>query len=299
MTTPQKRTRVRVPDLLTRKTLIRENPGAPTKEKISVITAYDYTMARLLDNAGVDVILVGDSLGSVVQGEATTIPVTLDQMAYHCRCVTKGTEYALVVGDMPFMSYQSSPERAVESAGRLMKEGGVAAVKLEGGVHMAPTIERLTQVDIPVMGHVGLTPQSYHRMGGYKLQGTADGKAGKGSAAGSRSRVIEDALAVQEAGAFAVVLECIPADLAQEITRQLDIPTIGIGAGPHCDGQVLVSADMFGFQPKAPSFVKRYAEVGLTIENAAKAYINDVRAGTFPSLGGEPVRRDDPKLKLV
>lgn len=294
MTTPLKRTRVRVPDLLARKT-----PGSQTKEKISVITAYDYTMARLLDNAGVDVILVGDSLGSVVQGESTTIPVTLDQMAYHCRCVTNGTEYALVVGDMPFMSYQSSTERAIESAGRLMKEGGVAAVKLEGGVHMAPTIVRLTEVDIPVMGHVGLTPQSYHRMGGYKLQGTAEGKAGKESAAGSRSRVIEDALAVQEAGAFAVVLECIPPDLAQEITQQLDIPTIGIGAGPHCDGQVLVSADMFGFQSKVPSFVKRYAEVGLTIENAAKVYIAEVRAGTYPSLGGESARRDDAKLKLV
>ena len=294
MTTPQKRTRVRVPDLLARK-----SPGAGTKQKISVITAYDYTMARLLDSAGVDVILVGDSLGSVVQGEATTIPVTLEQMTYHCRCVTNGAEHALVVGDMPFMSYQSSAERAIESAGRLMKEGGVAAVKLEGGIHMAPTIERLTQVDIPVMGHVGLTPQSYHRMGGYKIQGTAEGKAGKGSAAGSRSRVIEDALAVQAAGAFAVVLECIPYDLAQEITRQLDIPTIGIGAGPHCDGQVLVSADMFGFQAKAPSFVKRYAEVGLAIENGARAYIAEVQAGTYPALEGQSARRDDPKLKLV
>jgi len=252
MTTPLKRTRVRVPDILARK-----SPGASTKDKISVITAYDYTMARLLDAAGVDVILVGDSLGSVVQGEATTIPVTMDQMAYHCRCVTKGAEYALVVGDMPFLSYQASPERAIESAGRLLKEGGVAAVKLEGGVHIAPTIERLTQMDIPVMGHVGLTPQSYHRMGGYKVQGTAEKKGSKRSEAGTRSRVIEDALAVQAAGAFAVVLECIPVDLAQEITRQLDIPTIGIGAGPHCDGQVLVSADMFGFQAKAPSFVKR------------------------------------------
>ena len=290
MTDPQKRTRVRVPDILNRKSSARS-----TEDKITVITAYDFTMARLLDNAGVDVILVGDSLGSVVQGETTTIPVTLDQMAYHCRCVTNGTEYALVVGDMPFMSYQISPERAVESAGRLMKEGGVGAVKLEGGVHMAPTIARITAVDIPVMGHVGLTPQSYHRMGGYKIQGTGAGIEGRPSAPGSRSRVIEDALAVQESGAFAVVLECIPFDLAQEITAELDIPTIGIGAGPHCDGQVLVSADMFGFQPRVPSFVKRYAELGRAIENGARAYIADVRDGAFPPLDGETSRRATAK----
>jgi 3-methyl-2-oxobutanoate hydroxymethyltransferase len=257
-----------------------------------VITAYDYTLARILDRAGVDVILVGDSLGSVIQGEATTIPVTLDQMTYHCRCVSRGTEFALVVGDMPFLSYQTSPERAIESAGRLMKEGGVAAVKLEGGIHIAPTIERMVQMDIPVMGHVGLTPQSYHRMGGYKMQGT------NGDGVGSRARVIEDARAVQAAGAFAVVLECIPAELARDITAQLHIPTIGIGAGPDCDGQVLVCADMFGFQERVPSFAKRYAEVGRTIEEAAKTYIDEVRTGAFPGATGQ-VRRDDSKLKLV
>jgi len=287
MTTPPKRIRVRVPDLMARKTA-----GSPTTNKITVITGYDFSMARLLDRAGVDIILVGDSLGSVVQGETTTIPVTLEQMAYHSRCVTRGTEYALVVGDMPFLSYQTSPERAIESAGRLMKEGGVAAVKLEGGIHIAPTIARIVQMDIPVMGHVGLTPQSYHRMGGYKMQGMHGGGVGR------RERVIEDALAVQAAGAFAVVLECIPADLAREVTAQLHIPTIGIGAGPGCDGQVLVCADMFGFQERAPSFAKRYAEVGRTIEEAAKTYIEEVRSGAFPKATGQ-VRRDDSKLKLV
>lgn len=286
MTTPPKRNRVRVPELLARKV-----PGVPTTEAISVITAYDYTIARLLDRSGVDVILVGDSLGSVVQGEPTTIPVTLDQMVYHCRCVSRGAEFALVVGDLPFLSYQISVERALESAGRLMKEGGVAAVKLEGGVHIAPTIERLVQMDIPVMGHVGLTPQSYHRMGGYKMQGTHSARGGASREVGSRERILADATAVAEAGAFAVVLECIPADLAREITARLAIPTIGIGAGPGCDGQVLVSTDMFGFHERVPSFVKRYAEVGSTIEAAARSYIDEIRRGVFPVAEGAPARR--------
>ena len=211
-------------------------------ERITMVTAYDWTFARLLDEASVDMLLVGDSLGMVVQGHDTTLPVTLDEMVYHTRMVARGAARAMVVGDLPFGSYQGSPDQAVQSAIRLIKDGGAHCVKLEGGVAMEETIARIASVDIPVVGHVGLTPQSVHRIGGHRVQGRRHG-----STPGGRERVIDDAKAVEAAGAFAVVLECIPLDLAAEITATLSIPTIGIGAGLHCDGQVLVLHDLVGF----------------------------------------------------
>ena len=248
-------------------------------ERITMVTAYDCAFARLLDKAGVDLLLVGDSLGMVVQGLETTLPVTLDEMVYHTRMVARGARRALVVGDLPFGAYQTSPERALESAVRLVKEGGAQAVKLEGGLPMARTIEAIAAIDVPVMGHVGLTPQSVHRMGGHRVQGRRHGRA-----AGERERVIDDARAVQAAGAFAVVLECIPLDLAAEITAALRIPTIGIGAGSHCDGQVLVLHDLLGLSTDwTPRFAKRYAELGQEVVRAAETYVREVKAGTFPT----------------
>jgi 3-methyl-2-oxobutanoate hydroxymethyltransferase len=239
-----------------------------------MLTAYDFAFARIFDQSGVDVLLVGDSLGNVVQGQDTTLPVTLDEIVYHTRLVARGTRRALVVGDMPFGSYQVSPEEAVRNAIRLVKDGGAQAVKLEGGVAMAETIARIARAEIPVMGHVGLTPQAVHRMGGFRVQGrTAD----------ERARVLADAEAVQRAGAFAVVLEGMPADLAGEITRKLEIPTIGIGAGPDCDGQVLVLHDMLGLNDWTPSFVKQYADLGAAAAKAARAYVEDVAAQKFPA----------------
>jgi 3-methyl-2-oxobutanoate hydroxymethyltransferase len=248
-------------------------------ERIAMVTAYDHAFARLLDEAGVDLLLVGDSLGMVVQGNDTTLPVTLDEMVYHTRLVARGARRALVVGDLPFGSYQTGPAQAVASAVRLVKEGGAQAVKLEGGLHMAAAIEAIAAVDVPVMGHVGLTPQSVHRMGGHRVQGRRHGHA-----PGGRERVIEDARAVEAAGAFAVVLECIPLDLAAEITATLTIPTIGIGAGVHCDGQVLVLHDLIGLSDAwTPRFAKRYAEVGREVVRAAGAYVAEVKARAFPT----------------
>jgi len=248
-------------------------------ERITMVTAYDWTFARLLDEAGVDMLLVGDSLGMVVQGHDTTLPVTLDEMVYHTRMVARGAARAMVVGDLPFGSYQASPDRAVESAIRLIKDAGAHCVKLEGGLAMAETIERIARVDIPVIGHVGLTPQSVHRIGGHRVQGRRHG-----SAPGGRERVVEDAKAVEAAGAFAVVLECIPLDLAAEITRTLTIPTIGIGAGVHCDGQVLVLHDLVGFNDAwTPRFAKRYAELGRAVVEAAQTYVAEVKGGAFPT----------------
>jgi len=244
-------------------------------ERITMVTAYDFAFARLLDEAGVELLLVGDSLGMVVQGLANTIPVTLDEMVYHTRLVARGRQRALVVGDLPFGSYQASPQQGVESAIRLVKDGGAEAVKLEGGIRMAETIEAIAAADIPVMGHVGLTPQSVHRMGGHRVQGRR---------AGERERVLDDARAVQAAGAFAVVLECIPLDLAAAITAELAIPTIGIGAGAHCDGQVLVLHDLIGLSSDwTPRFAKRYAEVGREVVRATSAYVQEVKSGAFPS----------------
>jgi 3-methyl-2-oxobutanoate hydroxymethyltransferase len=248
-------------------------------ERLTMVTAYDHAFARLLDEAGVELLLVGDSLGMVVQGLPTTLPVTLDEIVYHTRMVVRGRQRALVVGDLPFGSYQTSPTQAVESAVRLVKDGGAEAVKLEGGIHMARTIEAIAAIDVPVMGHVGLTPQSVHRMGGHRVQGRRSGRA-----AGERDRVLDDARAVQAAGAFAVVLECIPLDLAAEITAELAIPTIGIGAGAHCDGQVLVLHDLIGLSDAwTPRFAKRYAEVGREVVRAASAYVEEVKGGAFPS----------------
>ena len=241
--------------------------------KITMLTAYDCTFSRIFDAAGIDLLLVGDSLGNVVQGVDTTLPVTLDEMIYHTRMVVRGAERALVIGDMPFGSYQVGPEDAVRSAIRLVKEGGAAAVKLEGGVKVARSIERIVDAEIPVMGHVGLTPQSVNRMGGFRVQGR--GEEG-------RLRVLDDARAVQEAGAFAVVLEGIPKDLAREVTAELMIPTIGIGAGVSCDGQVLVMHDLLGLNDWSPSFVKQYANLGAIASQAARAYADEVVNEKFP-----------------
>jgi 3-methyl-2-oxobutanoate hydroxymethyltransferase len=261
---------VTVPEILRRK---REG------KKISMLTAYDYPFARILDEAGVDVLLVGDTLGMVVQGLETTLPVSIDEIVYHLKMVARARPRALVVGDLPFLSYQVSTEEALRSAGRLMKEGGAEAVKLEGGVNVADRIAALTAVDIPVMGHVGLTPQSVHRMGGHKVQGKRHGKA-----PGGRERLLEDATAVEEAGAFAVVLEGIPLDLAAEITERLAIPTIGIGAGVHCDGQVLVLHDLLGlFDKFAPKFSKRYVNLKEIVAGAVRQYVAEVAEGEFPT----------------
>jgi 3-methyl-2-oxobutanoate hydroxymethyltransferase len=243
-------------------------------EHFSMLTAYDWTFARIFDASGIEVLLVGDSLGNVVQGLDTTLPVTLDEAVYHTRLVSRAAARALVVGDMPFGSYQVSPEDAVRSAIRFVKEGGAHAVKLEGGRAVAGTIERIVACEIPVMGHVGLTPQAVHRMGGYRVQGR--GEAG-------RARVLADARAVQEAGAFSVVLEGLPAELAAEITGSLEIPTIGIGAGPHCNGQVLVMHDLLGLSDWTPSFVKQYASLGALAARAARTFAEEVADGKFPS----------------
>lgn len=248
-------------------------------EPIVAVTAYDYPFARIADEAGVDVILVGDSLGMVVQGNETTLPVTMDEVVYHSRMVARARRRALLVGDLPFGSYQTDPCEAVRNASRLIKEGGAEAVKLEGGRAMAETIARIADVDIPVMGHIGLTPQSVHRMGGHKVQGRR-----RGSAPGQRERVIADALAVEEAGAFAVVLEGIPMDLAAEITERVAIPTIGIGAGPHCDGQILVLHDVLGLcDSLAPRFAKRYADLWGEARTALRSYAGEVRGRAFPT----------------
>ncbi len=244
------------------------------KRKIVMVTAYDSTMARLVDAAEVDVILVGDSLGMVMLGMQTTVPVTLDHMVLHTASVTRGGRRALVVADLPFMTYQQSVSAALESAGRLLKEGGAQAVKLEGGETVLPQVQALVQAGVPVMGHLGLTPQSIHAFGGYRVQGRGQNAA---------SKLMEDALALEQAGAFALVLECIPSNLAARVTRKLAIPTIGIGAGPKCDGQVLVLHDMLGmFSELQPVFVKRYAEVGRAITEAVSRYGEEVRAGEFP-----------------
>jgi 3-methyl-2-oxobutanoate hydroxymethyltransferase len=242
-------------------------------EKITMLTAYDFTFARIFDTAGIDLLLVGDSLGNVVQGRDTTLPVTLDEVVYHTKLVARAAGRSLVVGDMPFGSYQVGPEDAVRSAIRLVKDGGAHAVKLEGGVEVVPAIERISAAQIPVMGHVGLTPQSVHKMGGLRVQG----RGPKG-----RARIVEAARAVQEAGAFAVVLEGIPADLAAEISSELRIPTIGIGAGVHCDGQVLVMHDLLGLSDWSPSFVKQYANLGALASQAARAFAEEVANAKFP-----------------
>lgn len=242
--------------------------------KITMLTAYDATFARLLDAAGVDVLLVGDSLGMVVQGRQNTLKVTIEQMAYHGAAVARAVERAHVVVDMPFLSYHVSPTEAVRNAG-LLVQAGAHAVKMEGGRERAETIKAVVQAQIPVMAHIGLTPQSFHVQGGFKVQGRS---------AEAARRILEDALAVQEAGAYSLVLEGIPADLAAEISEELEIPTIGIGAGVGCDGQVLVIYDLLGMDEDfRPRFVKRYAELGSVIKGAVGDYLSDVRDGSFPA----------------
>ncbi len=256
--------RVRVPELREKKR---------RGEKIAVLTAYDAAMARLLDRAGIDVLLVGDSLGMVVLGYDTTLPVTLDQMVHHTAAVSRGASRALVVADMPFLTFQVSVAEAVRNAGRLLQEGGAAAVKLEGGRPVIAVIRRLVKLGIPVMAHLGLTPQSVHQLGGFRQQARRGAEA---------QNLLDDARRVQDAGAFSLVLESIPPEVAQRVTGALEIPTIGIGAGPHCDGQVLVSYDAFGMSGFAPPFVKQYVQIGEQILAAAKAYADDVRHGRFP-----------------
>jgi 3-methyl-2-oxobutanoate hydroxymethyltransferase len=256
--------KVTVPEIVARK------GGVP----IAMVTAYDVTMARLLDEGGADILLVGDSLGMVVQGHANTIPVTIEEICYHGRAVVRGTRRAHVVGDMPFMSFQASPTQAVENAGRLMKEGAFESVKLEGGEEFAEHVRRIVAAGIPVMGHIGLMPQSVHAMGGFKVQGKGNGAA---------QRVIADARALQDAGAYSIVLEAIPPDVAEAVTAAVSIPTIGIGAGPSCDGQVLVCYDLLGmYRDLKPKFAKRFAEVGDQIVLAMQAYVGEVSERVFP-----------------
>ena len=243
-------------------------------ERITMLTAYDASFARLLDQAQIDVLLVGDSLGMVVQGHDTTLPVTLDQMVYHCAAVARGTQRAHLVGDMPFGSYQAGADEAVKNAMRLVAEGGVEAVKLEGGADYCDVIGRIVRAGVPVMGHIGLTAQSVHKMGGYVVQGRGGEKA---------ARLVADARALEKAGCYSLILEAIPADLAAQITRSVSIPTIGIGAGIECDGQVLVIYDLLGMNPDfSPKFVKKYANLAHVIGEAASRYRDEVRAGAFP-----------------
>ncbi len=245
------------------------------KEKVTMLTAYDYSTAKLMDEAGIDSILVGDSLGNTMLGYEDTISVTMEDMIHHCACVARGAKNALVICDMPFMSYQVSVQDAVVNAGRLMKEGRAQAVKLEGGAEVVPQIRAITAAGIPVCAHLGLTPQSINAFGGYKVQGKSEEAAKK---------LMEDALAVQQAGAFALVLECVPSRLAALVTEKLDIVTIGIGAGNECDGQVLVYQDMLGmFTDYVPKFVKQFAQVGEVMKQAFRDYKQEVSEGTFPA----------------
>ncbi len=281
--------KITVPELLQRKSSAAGSPS--NSKKIVCLTAYDYPTARLLDEAGVDVILVGDSLAMVVLGYDSTLPVTLDEMIHHARAVRRGTKHALLVADMPFGSYHSDNAESLRNAVRFVKEAGVEAVKVEGGERRLELIARLTEAEIPVMGHIGLTPQSVNALGGYRVQGkTTDGA----------EQLLRDARAVEAAGAFAVVLEAVPRELAAQITHELRIPTIGIGAGPDCDGQILVVHDLLGLTfDQTPKFARKYANVGETISSAVRGYCEDVRNGSFPSdsesyHSGSSAKKDDP-----
>jgi len=249
--------------------------AAKGREKIAMLTVYDAPSARLLDEAGLEILLVGDSVEMTVYGEPNTLSATMDEMIRHTRAVSRAVKRAVVVGDMPFLSYQTEPARAVENAGRFLAEGGAAAVKLEGGRRALPAIEAILAADIPVMGHLGLTPQSYRKFGGFKVQGRE---------VDSAREILEDAKALADAGCFAVVLECVPETLAADITKAIPIPTLGIGAGPHCDGQVLVYHDVMGLtRDLRPKFVRRYADLSAVIGDAARAFTRDVKEGSFPS----------------
>jgi 3-methyl-2-oxobutanoate hydroxymethyltransferase len=262
-------------DLLRMKADNLESKTAHEAEKIAMVTAYDYTMARLVDQAGVDMVLVGDSLGMVIQGQQDTLSVTLEDMAYHGRCVARGLQQAHLTVDLPFMSYQVSAEQALTSAGYLVQKGGAQSVKLEGGERSAPAIARIVEAGIPCVAHVGLTPQSVHTLGGWRVQGRGDA---------GLSQLRKDCLAVQDAGAFSIVFEMVPGEVAAELTELLDIPTIGIGAGPYCDGQVLVCNDLLGFDTRfKPRFVKRFAELERPIVDGVTRYVAEVKAGSFPA----------------
>lgn len=265
--------KITVPELLRRKSFTTGSPE--NSKKIVCLTAYDYPTARLLDEAGVDVLLVGDSVAMVALGYDSTLPVTLEEMIHHARAVRRGTKHALLVADMPFGSYHSDTAESLRNAVRFVKEASVEAVKVEGGERRLELIARLTEAEIPVMGHIGLTPQSVNALGGYRVQGkTTD----------SAEQLLRDARAVEAAGAFAVVLEAVPRELAAQITRELRIPTIGIGAGPDCDGQILVVHDLLGLTfEHTPKFARQYANIGEAITNAVRGYCNDVRTGSFPS----------------
>ncbi len=264
----------RIPPMA-RKTVLDLQAMKAGNQKIAMVTAYDYTMARLVDAAGVDMVLVGDSLGMVVQGQPDTLSVTMDDMVYHGRCVARGLAEAHLTVDMPFMSYQVSAAQALTNGGRLIKETGCQSVKLEGGARSALAIQALVEAGIPVVGHIGLTPQSVHQLGGFKVQGRGEAAA---------EQLVRDAAAVQEAGAFCLVLEMVPAELAAEISAQLDIPTIGIGAGAGCDGQVLVCNDLLGLDARFhPRFVKRFAELQNPVIDAVRHYVDEVRQGAFPA----------------
>ena len=285
--------KVTVPELLQRKA----SAAASTEnsKKIVCLTAYDYPTARLLDEAGVDVILVGDSLAMVVLGHDSTLPVTIDEMLHHTRAVRRGTKHALVVADMPFGSYHSDTAESLRNAVRFVKEAGAEAVKVEGGERRLELIARLTEAEIPVMGHIGLTPQSVNALGGYRVQGkTVD----------SAEQLLRDARAVEAAGAFAVVLEAVPRELASQITRELRIPTIGIGAGPDCDGQILVVHDLLGLTfEQTPKFARKYANVGEIISRAVREYAADVRSGNFPTdnesyHSGTAAKKDNLKISI-
>ena len=259
-------------------------------DKISMLTAYDYSTARLLDEAGVDSILVGDSLGMVVLGYENTLQVTVDDIVHHCRAVARGAKRALVIGDMPFLSYHISPQESVKNAGRIIQEGMAHAVKLEGGRDIIDSVKAIVRAQIPVVGHLGLTPQSVNMLGGFKVQGRDEEKA---------KRMIEDALMLQEAGVFCIVLECVPMQLAQLISSRLDIPTIGIGAGAGCDGQVLVTQDMLGmYTDFTPKFVKQYANINEDIIKAVKSYSDEIKSGEFPS-EKHSFTMDEEKLKRL
>lgn len=273
-----------------KKTVVTFQKAKAEGRKLTMLTAYDYSTAKLIDEAGVDSILVGDSLGNVILGYDSTIPVTMEDMIHHGAAVSRGAKEALVVVDMPFMSYQVSVEEAVRNAGRLMQEGHCGAVKLEGGREVCPQIRAIVNAGIPVMAHLGLTPQSIHAFGGHRVQGKTEEAA---------RRLLEDAKLVQEAGAFSVVLEAIPSSLAKLITESLAIPTIGIGAGGDCDGQVLVYQDMLGmFSDFKPKFVKQYANVGQVMKEAFGAYIEEVQSGAFPAREHEYAAEDGVIEKL-
>jgi 3-methyl-2-oxobutanoate hydroxymethyltransferase len=268
-------------------------PGLLAKkgtEKISMLTAYDAPSAVLLDEAGIDILLVGDSLEMVVYGEPSTLTASMDAMARHSRAVARAARRALVVADMPFLSYQTSPADAVKNAGRFLGESGCAAVKLEGGTRVLPAVDAILAADIPVMGHIGMTPQSFRKFGGFKVQGKSRDAA---------AEILADARALEAAGCFSIVLECVPSELARQITEAISIPTIGIGAGPHCDGQVLVYHDLLGLSGEfRPKFVRRYADLAPLITEAAKHFAEDVKSGGFPS-EAESFHAEAPALRRV